>query len=262
MSRTPRTCWRPLALCLLFTFGLSFGLTFRSDRYCYAGTCGSHLFPLQARLHVAVWYCWLALSITFLIARSRHPGFRRLCGTSIGNTSIPLLGRKLALGGALVVLWLLSLYGILIGIWWVKMKSYFEQRGIAGGVSAGNARLAAIGLTGHLCDVTMGMAILPVSRHSALASFLRLSVATTLTFHMLTAYTLFFLVATHALLYVSWIPVYQSLARSAKTVFPGRLPPNPLCRYGLTGRQSSIPHTFIRRPGLVTVRTWEPGEPR
>lgn len=221
MARTPRTCWRPLALSLLLTFGLSLGLTFRSDHYCYAGTCGSHLFPLRSRLHVAVWYCWLAMSITFLTLRSRHKAFRRACSIRLGDLSIPLLGRKLALGGALVVLWLLSLYGIVIGIWWTGLKSYFEQRGVAGGVSLGNARLAAIAMTGHLCDVTMGMAILPVSRHSALASFLKLSVATTLTFHMLTAYMLFALVATHGLLYVTWIPVFQSLSQSAKTVFPG-----------------------------------------
>ena len=228
MGLTPRTCWRPLAVTLLLTFGLCLGLTFRSDNYCYAGTCGSHLFPLQARLHVVVWYCWLGISITFLTLRSRHPSFRRWCSMRLGNASIPILGGKFAFGGVLIVFWILSLYGILIGIWWRKLDSYFESRGADGGVRLGNNRLAAIALTGHLCDVTMGMAILPVSRHGAIASFLKLAVATTLTFHMLTAYTLFALVVTHGLLYASWIPVFHSLSEQARTVFPGMQRPPAL----------------------------------
>ena len=38
-----------------------------------------------------------------------------------------------------------------------------------------------------MCDVTMGMAIMPISRHSALAPFFMISVSATLRFHMITA---------------------------------------------------------------------------
>ncbi|KAJ5751913.1 hypothetical protein N7520_008830 [Penicillium odoratum] len=84
----------------------------------------------------------------------------------------------------------------------------------------GNRRLAAVALTGHLCDVTMGMVLIPVSRHSALASFFKLSVSTTLTFHMLTAYTLFTLVLIHGFLYVSWVAVFNSLSERLRPAFP------------------------------------------
>jgi hypothetical protein len=216
---TPRTCLWPLAGSLSVTFALSIGLTFRSNHHCYAGTCGEWLFPLQARLHVVVWYCWLGLSITLLAIRTFNPSLQKLLSKSVFKRKIPFLGKYLSLSGLLILLWIVCLYGTIIGIWWIRLNAYFTQRGIEG-VYAGNTRLAAIALTGHLCDVTMGMVILPISRHSALASFFKISVSATLTFHMLIAYTLFALVVTHGSLYVSWVPVWQSLGERMRMVFP------------------------------------------
>ncbi|CZT44433.1 uncharacterized protein RSE6_04599 [Rhynchosporium secalis] len=217
---TPRTCLWPLAGSLSLTFALSIGLTYRSNHHCYAGTCGEWLFPLQARLHVVVWYCWLGLSVTVLAIRAFHPMMQKSLRSPLVNKSIPFMAKKLSVSGLLVLLWIISLYGIIIGIWWVRLDEYFTKRGMEGGVLSGNKRLAAIALTGHLCDVTMGMAILPISRHSALASFFKISVATTLTFHMITAYTLFTLVLIHGFLYVSWIPVFQGLPTALRKVYP------------------------------------------
>lgn len=236
---TPRNCLWPLAACLVLTFGLSLGLTFRSNTHCFAGTCGEWLFPLQARLHVAVWYCWLVISVTVLAIRAFNPGFQKLVETPVSRHKIPLLRKHLAWGGFAIVVWILVLYGILVGIWWIRLRDYFVQRGIEGGVFKGNKRLALVALTGHLCDVTMGMALLPISRHSALASFFKMSVATTLTFHMFTAYTLFALVVVHGLLYVAWIPVFNGLSESLKHVYPVL---NPTYYYSQTwpGLQSGL----------------------
>ena len=100
------------------------------------------------------------------------------------------------------------------------MRDYFVQRSVASGISRGGNRLAAVALTGHMCDITMGMVLVPISRHSALASFFKMSVSTTLTNHMLTAYTLFILVLIHAFLYVSWVPVFNSLSNGLRMVIP------------------------------------------
>lgn len=248
MFRGPRTCWRPLAASLVVAFGLSLGLTFRNNHDCYAGTCGAHLFPLHTRLHVVVWYCWLGLSITFLTIRARQPVLRRLLQRRIFKSTIPWLGMNWVLGGILVLLWVLSLYGVVVGLWWSRLNDYFQRRGIQGGVFTGNKRLAAIALTGHICDITMGMAILPVSRHSSLASLLNLSVATTLTFHMITAYALFTVVVIHGLLYLSWIPVYNYLSQSLRMVYPGMTFPVP--------RFNSVPPWLTHCPILVLNPTW------
>ncbi len=217
---TPRTCLYPLTGSLLVTFGLSIGLTFRSKNYCYAGTCGEWLFPLQARLHVIVWYFWISISVTFLAIRAFSPRLRLLLTQPLSHKKLPVVGKQLAVSGCLAVIWVVSLYGIVVGIWWSQLQTYFVHRGRDGGVLDGNNRLAAIALTGHWCDVTMGMVLIPISRHSALASFFKLSVSTTLAFHMITAYTLFSLVLVHGLLYVAWIPVFNGLSKKLREVYP------------------------------------------
>ncbi|KUJ09557.1 uncharacterized protein LY89DRAFT_761136 [Mollisia scopiformis] len=236
---TPRTCLWPLAGSLSLTFALSIGLTFRSNHHCFAGTCGEWLFPLQARLHVVIWYCFLGISVTILALRAFQPRLRKRLQKPLFEGKIPIIGKQIGLGGLLILLWIISLYGIIVGVWWIRLEAYFTQRGLEGGVLNGNKRLAAIALTGHLCDVTMGMAILPISRHSALASFFKLSVATTLTFHMITAYTLFALVVTHGFLYVSWLPVFEALPATLRMVYPV-LNPTYFYRECWPGNQSSL----------------------
>ena len=163
---TPRTCLWPLTGSILITFGLSIGLTFRSNHHCYAGVCGEWLFPLQARLHVIVWYCWISLSVAVLGLRAFRPPVKSLLQRQILHNSIPVLGKSLTLSGVLIAVWVLALYGIIPGIWWIRLQDYFVTRGKQGELTTGNNALAAIALTGHYADVTMGMVLLPVSRYA------------------------------------------------------------------------------------------------
>ena len=217
---TPRTCLWPLAGSLVLTFGLSFGLTFRSEHHCYAGTCGEWLFPLQARVHVLIWYSWISISATFLAVRAFHPRMQKLLDQELVEGKVAVIGKRVTLGGALAVFWVIALYGAVIWVWWRRLRDYFVDRGNADGVYRGGDLLAAVALTGHLCDITMGMVLMPIARHSALASFFKLSPSTTLANHMFAAYTLFLLVMIHGFLYLSWVPVFNSLSASLRKVFP------------------------------------------
>ena len=98
---TPRTCLYPLTGSLLLTFGLSIGLTFRSDHHCYAGTCGEWLFPLQARLHVVVWYSWIMISVVFFAVRAFQPRLRRFVQRRLFMFKLPLVGEQLAISALL-----------------------------------------------------------------------------------------------------------------------------------------------------------------
>ena len=118
-----------------------------------------------------------------------------------------------------MILWIGALYGIITSIWWARLHEYFDNRGREGGLTSGNGLVAGVALTGHYADVTMGMVLLPVARHSALASFFRLSPSTTFTFHMIQAYVLFALIIIHGLIYASWTNVYTSL-RLTRSIFP------------------------------------------
>ena len=231
---TPRTCLWPLTFAILITFGLSIGLTFVSHRHCYAGVCGEWLFPLQARLHVVVWYSWLSVSVrqfsvpsekltvqvAALTLRTFSSRWREVLRKHIFPYQLPLLKKHVSVSGLLLVTWILCLYGALIGVWWLRLQQYFEIRGQHGGVMSGNMRLAAIAQTGHLADVTMGLVLLPISRHSALSAFFKLSISTTLTFHMMIAYLLFVLVIIHGMIYLSWVPVFNGLSQHLRHVFP------------------------------------------
>ena len=217
---TPRTCLWPLAGSLVLTFGLSIGLTFRSNHHCYAGTCGEWLFPLQARLHVLIWYSWISVSATFLAVRAFHPRMQKVLDRELVTGKLAVIGKRLTFGGALAVFWIIALYGVVISVWWRRLRDYFVDRGNADGIRSGGNRLAAVALTGHLCDITMGMVLMPIARHSALASFFKLSPSTTLANHMFAAYTLFLLVLAHAILYLSWIPVFSSLSDTLRRVIP------------------------------------------
>ena len=146
---TPRTCLWPLTGSLIASFALSLGLTFRSDHHCFAGTCGEWLFPLQARLHVTVWYCWLSLSVTILALRAFHPSLRRGLHKQLYTDQLPVIRKSVTISGVLISFWVLSLYGILVGIWWLRLQGYFVTRGEQGGMMSGNRRVAAVALTGQ-----------------------------------------------------------------------------------------------------------------
>jgi len=217
---TPRTCLWPLTGSLIASFGLSIALTFRSNHHCYVGVCGETLFPLQTRLHVVVWYCWISLSVTLLALRAFHPSIRGFLQKHLIQGQLPIIGKSLTFSGALVAFWILSLYGIVTGIWWLRLQDYFVTRGQESGQIVGNNRVAAIALTGHYADITMGMVLLPVARNSALSSFFRLSASTTFAFHMMQAYVLFGLVLIHGFLYASWTVVYNRSPQLTRLVFP------------------------------------------
>lgn len=213
---TPRTCLWPLVACLCFAFALSVGLTYRSDHHCYAGTCGETLFPLQARLHVVVWYLWISISVLILSLRAFKPSLAALLNHP-WPVRIPAIDKQLRVSGLLLALWICSLYGILVGIWWTRLRDYFRDR--ASGLP-GNAIVAAVAQTGHFTDVTLGLVLLPVSRHSALAAFFKVSHSTTFTFHMVLGYILFGLVLIHGALYARWAAIYNSKRDAFRVALP------------------------------------------
>lgn len=209
---TPRTCLWPMAGSLCVAFALSVGLTYRSNHHCYAGVCGEWLFPTQARIHVILWYLWLALSVTIFSLRVFHPSIRGFL-----SRTVKIVGSRWELGQILIVLWVCVLYGALIGNWWMTLHDYFQTRAPS---LPGNSVVAAVALTGHVADVTMGMVLLPASRHSALASFFKLTPEATFSFHMTQAYVLFALVFIHGILYAAWAGIYSQNSDLFRRILP------------------------------------------
>ena len=213
---TARTCLWPVVICLCGSFALSVGLTYRSNNYCFAGTCGETLFPLQARMHVVAWYLWISVSVVFLGFRALNPRVRPFV-EKLSRTHISVGTKSLSYTSCLLMIWICVLYGVLIGIWWMRLSVYFENRGQT---LPGNNLVAAVAMTGHLADVTMGMVLLPVSRHSALASLFKVSPISTYIFHMVAGYVLFTLVLLHALLYLLWAMMFNANREAYRYILP------------------------------------------
>ena len=203
--------------CIFCMFALSIGVTHASNHHCYAGVCGSWLFPIQARQHVGVWYLWLTLSSLFLAVRAFCSPIRRITSAPLFGMWLPVMGKRVTVGGLMMVVWQLFLYGILVFIWWQRLREYFQNRG---GELPGNDVVAFVAQSGHLADVTMGMVLLPVTRHSALAAFFKLSPSTNFLFHIINAYILFFLVALHGLAYARWVALYNAAKDRFRMVLP------------------------------------------
>ncbi|KAL8805217.1 MAG: hypothetical protein Q9182_002092 [Xanthomendoza sp. 2 TL-2023] len=100
---------------------------------------------------------------------------------------------------------------------------YSSDMSLAIGLTT-TATLARVGSGSSLyklaCTSSSGIGEALIPSHSALASFFQLSVSTTLTLHMLSAYTLFTLVLIHAFLYVSWVALINNLSANARKVLP------------------------------------------
>lgn len=130
----------------------------------FMATCGKpcpHIFPLnrlefsirppQLRGHMremavsfatttscCFWYFWLAIFITFLAIRAFHASIRNVLRTPRCERKLPLIGKQVAIGSVLISLSILFLYIIIFGIWWIRLRDNFTQRGIDGGAVKGN----------------------------------------------------------------------------------------------------------------------------
>lgn len=79
---------------------------------------------------------------------------------------------------------------------------------------------AAISITGRCSAMSLGLALTPVSRHSALGSFFKLTFNGTQAFHMMVSYLLISLVLLHALLYIYWVGYWKTWPADQQTLFP------------------------------------------
>jgi hypothetical protein len=77
------------------------------------------------------------------------------------------------------------------------------DRGALYSVERGGVTLATIALLGYMYNIIIGIVLIPILRYSMLASFFSLSISTTLTFYILTIYSLFALVLMYRILYIS-----------------------------------------------------------
>ena len=200
-----------LIACAAFTIGLTYAP-------CYSSLCVEQLHPYQTRIHIGAYYALLATTGLFLVARAYLRPVRRLLDTYIWDGVIPIVGNRLSIGGLLLALWIsLATFGS-IGYWLQAQYEWWYDRGaLVDWTQPSLIRAAWTGITGHWCDVWIGLVMLPVGRDSIIGRVFCLHASALLFAHKLLAYALFVGVLVHGITYYVSVMARQDLPSSVLT---------------------------------------------
>ena len=156
-----------LSLAIFFgSFALSFGLTYLP---CYSAICVEEHFPYNVRIHLASFYATVAAHFVVYFIRVKISLVRDALGTYVSSRPIPFTSTYLSWGGLLVGLGVVGFVGASQAYFWEDELEFYRSRALEqAGTTLGTTRLALVGSTGHLCDLLLGLMVLPVSRGGVL----------------------------------------------------------------------------------------------
>lgn len=183
---------------LLLSTGLTLGFTYLP---CYASLCSESYLPYETRLHIATFYGLLASTGCFLFLTSLSPAARRLSNIYISQKELPLLNKRLTLGGIALTLWILGLVLATTAFWVEPQLSYWERRTGPLDWAEAKLRLAVTGIIGHHADLLLGLVIIPVSRNSIMGRVFAVQQSALLFAHKMLAYLLFVAALAHGAAY-------------------------------------------------------------
>lgn len=109
-------------------------------------------------------------------------------------------------------------YGTIWGIRWNGLDRWYTFR--APGMNESGGLHAAKFITGQWSAMSLGLTLIPVSRHSAPGSFFELTFSGTQAFHTMVSYLLITMVLLHALLYVYWAGYWKTWPADKRDLFP------------------------------------------
>lgn len=191
-----------LLVVLIISTGLTIGLTYAP---CYASLCSESYLPYETRIHVTTFYSILASTGCVLFLRATSNKARRASQFYLVQHEVPILRKRISLGGAAVSIWLVGLILATTGFWVEPLLQYWAMRTEPLNWATAKIRLAVTGIIGHHADLLLGLVIIPVSRNSLLGQAFELHQSTLLYAHKLIAYLLFVAAFAHgAAYYVSY----------------------------------------------------------
>ncbi|KAF4823391.1 putative ferric reduction oxidase 1 [Colletotrichum siamense] len=162
---TARTARVILLIVLLIIFGgAATGLTFAP---CYATLCPEDFFAFESRIHIAIFYGMLGVVSLLLLLGSSFRAVER-CGNLTLISSLPLIHKRLTLGGLIVVIWIACVTMATTAMWLSAHWQYWGERTDPLNWMSAKIALTVTGVTGHYADILLGLSIVPVSRNSLL----------------------------------------------------------------------------------------------
>ena len=203
-----------LLVLLLVSAGFTIGLTYAP---CFASMCTEQFFPFETRIHIAGYYGIVASIGLALVLRAYVPWIHAVSSTYIIRRELPILKKRISIGGFTLGAWIVVLTVASTGRkfvsgeasiecfanytkpgFWVDAElDFWSLRTDALRWPDAEIRLAVPGSIGHHCDVLLGLVVIPVSRYSILGRAFSLHQSTLLYAHKLIAYLLLIAVIAH-----------------------------------------------------------------
>lgn len=218
-----------LLVTLIVSTGVTLGLTYAP---CYASLCSESYLPYETRLHVITFYSMLASTGCLLFLRATSQKAGRASQFYLIHHEVPVLRKRISLGGTAVSVWLVGLILATTGFWAQPLLEYWAIRTVPLDWATAKIRLAVTGIIGHHADLLLGLVIIPVSRNSLLGQAFELHQSTLLYAHKLIAYLLFAAALAHGAAYyvgygvtltqISTLMVFSAVFRWCISTSPSR----------------------------------------
>lgn len=168
---------------------------------CYATICSEDYFTFETRLHIAIFYGFLAITGLVFIVRAYSPRLRSLTGSHLLH-ELPIIGRRLTLGGLITFVSILALVGGPTVFWLPAQEKFWGKRADPLDWVSAKIQLTITGVSGHYADILLGLLLIPVSRNSLVGHAFHLHQSTLLLAHKLVSYLFSISVAVHGITYI------------------------------------------------------------
>ncbi|KAG4283258.1 hypothetical protein FPRO06_09931 [Fusarium proliferatum] len=182
---------------------------------CYATLCSEEYFPFETRVHLITYYGFLILTTFFFVLRQYSQTARSLSGFHLFH-QLPLLGKRITLGGLLFFVWILAVVGAPTALWLPAQDQFWGLRADPLNWSSAKLLLTITGVTGHYAGILLGLLIIPVSRNSLVGHAFSIHQSSLLFAHKMISYLFAVGATAHGVSYIVYATDGSSEGNKAK----------------------------------------------
>ncbi|KAM0340360.1 hypothetical protein ACHAPU_010496 [Fusarium lateritium] len=187
---------------LVFTLAISTALSIALINVdCYSTFCSEDPFTFETRVHLTVFYTFLATILCILLLRANSQAVRRTANIHLFH-ELPLVGKRVTVGGLLTSLAILAVVGCSTIYWLPGQNELWRRKTDPLDWASARLQLTITGVTGHYADILLGLLLLPVSRNSLIGQAFSLHQSTLLFAHKAVSYLFALIVIIHGASYM------------------------------------------------------------
>ncbi|KAH7196491.1 uncharacterized protein B0J16DRAFT_390408 [Fusarium flagelliforme] len=184
---------------LISTLAISAGISIALINVdCYSTFCSEGPFTFETRVHITVYYAFLATLICLLLLRTST---RQIFNIHIAN-ELPLIGKRVTLGGLFTSFAILAVTLCSTIYWLPAQDELWGYKTDPVNWASAKLQLTITGVTGHYADILLGLLLIPVSRNSLVGQAFYLHQSTLLFAHKAVSYLFSLSVVVHGVAYM------------------------------------------------------------